>query len=163
MSRTESDFSDFEKIYDTYADMLYRISLAYTRNAANAEDIVHDVFIKFIESRCRFGSEEHRKAWFIRVTVNKCRDFIRSSRYRNYMPLDKAEYKLQTDTFSGTDTALAIEKLPYKYKAVVILHYLEGYTVNEISGMLRISASAVKMRLSRGRGILKDIAEEESL
>ena len=153
--------TDFETVYDKYANLLYRLALSHVQSKEDAEDVVHDVFAKFLETPHKFKDDEHERAWFVRVTVNKCHDFIRRRKYRMHMSLDdinempKEEKAMLPDVFEVAAT------LPEKYKTVIVLHYLEGYSVEEISLMLRVSGSAVKMRLSRGRELLKKILEKE--
>ena len=153
--------TDFETIYDKYSSMLYRLALTHVQTKEDAEDVVHDVFAKYLEAAHKLKDDEHERAWLVRVTVNKCHDLIRKRKYRMHMSLDdihelpKEEKALLPDVFEVVAT------LPEKYKTVIVLHYLEGYSVEEISSMLRVSGSAVKMRLSRGRELLKNILEKE--
>ncbi len=153
--------SDFERVYDKYSDVLYRLALSHLRHSEDAEDVVHDVFSKFITEPRKFDSEEYEKAWFIRVTVNCCRDVLRKGKYRVHLSLDEVENVLAEEKTQSTDIIEIVSALPQKYKTVIILHYLEGYSVDEISFMLKLSASAVKMRLSRGRDLLKKRFETE--
>ena len=146
--------------YDLYADLLYRLALANVQDREDAEDIVHDVFVRYMEKKPHFHDEEHEKAWFVRVTINLCRDFLRKRQYRNYVPLDQVG-DIQFEEPKQTEVLTYLSKLPEKYRIVIVLHYLEGYSVKDISNILRISASAVKMRLSRGRELLKNNIERE--
>lgn len=117
----------FETAYELYADMLYRLSLSYMKQKEDAEDIVQEVFTKYF---CGFHlpmSEEQEKAWFIRVTINHCHDALRKRSYRLHDSMED----------------------------VIILHYLEGYSVEEVAKMLGLSTSATKMRLKRGREFMK--------
>ncbi len=146
--------------YDLYADLLYRLALANVQDREDAEDIVHDVFIKYIEKKPHFNDEEHERAWLVRVTVNLCRDHLRKKQYRNYVPIDQV-HDIQCEEPKQTEVFMYLSKLPEKYRMVVVLHYLEGYSVKDIANILRISVSAVKMRLSRGRELLKNNIERE--
>ncbi len=152
-----------QEAYNSYADTLFRIALTHTCNREDAEDACQDVFIKYANSGVSFDSKEHEKAWFIRVLINHCRDLIRKHKTRTHLSLDEI-----SDVISDTDNSseyldliAIIEKLPLKYREVVILHYLEGYSVEETSTLLKSSASAVKMRLMRARDMIKDKYKEE--
>lgn len=150
-------------VYNKYSDQMYRISLAQLQNAEDAKDAVHDVFLRYLDSNISFIDENHEKAWFIRATVNRCKDIYRRRKIRTYVSIDEIREtvadKSQADTAFGVYRAL--ESLPEKYRIVITLHYLEGFSVDEISQMLTIGSSAVKMRLSRGREALRDIIGKE--
>lgn len=152
MSRSSLD--EINAVYDKYSDTMYRIALSHLLNKEDAEDAVHDVFIKYMSGSFAFFSEEHEKAWFIRVTVNHCHDMARRRRLRSHAPLEEA---LEVFAEAGTsDTMREILTLEDIYKTPILLHYFEGYSVEETARILRISVSAVKMRLSRGRDKLKE-------
>lgn len=158
MSRFSSD--QFEAIYDKYSSTLYRIALSHLLSKEDAEDAVHDVFIKYMNDPFHFFVEEHEKAWFIRVTINHCHDLARKRKIRTHAPLDEA---LSVFEESGTsDLTREVLMLEEIYKSPIILHYYEGYSVEETARILKISASAVKMRLARAREKLKaHLSDEE--
>lgn len=146
----------FELKYDLYGEMLYKIAYLYFGNSYDAEDALQEVFIKLIYSAPSFKNSEHEKAWLIRVTQNKCRDMLKSAEHKNHLS-DEIEASVSDD--SNSDVRLDIIKqvaaLPAKYKTAVILYYYYDYSVEQISQTLKISKSAVKMRLKRSREILK--------
>lgn len=157
MSGYNSDV--IERVYGEYADLLYRIALTYMHNKDDAEDAVHDAFIAYIEKAPHFFSAEQERAWICRVTVNKCRDLLRRRNVRQHESLDDEEamsVSAPTDELQG-ELLDALEKLPEKLRLVTILHYLEGFSVNEVAKMTSTTVSAVKMRLSRARDQLKEI------
>ena len=160
MNLSQIGKSDFEIIYDRYSGLLYRLSLSHLQSPHDAEDAVHDVFAKYISEPHKFKDKEHEEAWFVKVTVNHCRDLLRKKKYRNHLSLDEVHH-LKTAEAEENSVLEVLGKLSERYKAVIILHYLEGYSIDEISFMLGISASAVKMRLSRGRDLLKKLMEKE--
>lgn len=161
MNLSRNGKSDFEIVYDRYSGLLYRLALSHLQNAHDAEDAVHDVFAKYISEPHKFKDKEHEEAWFVKVTVNHCRDLLRKKKYRNHLSLDDIHH-MKTNGITEDNSILEVlGKLSERYKAVIILHYLEGYSVDEISFMLGISVSAVKMRLSRGRDLLKNLMEKE--
>ncbi len=146
---------EFETAYELYADMLYRLALSYMRQKEDAEDIVQEVFTKYF---CGFHlplNGEQEKAWFIRVTINQCHDALRRRSYRLHNSLDEVTEVAGEENAKPSELFAILQKLPDKYKDVIILHYLEGYSVEEAAKMLGLSVSATKMRLKRGREVLK--------
>ena len=147
---------EFNCIYSRYADMLYRLALSYLNCNQDAQDAVHDVFIKYYSALHRPKEEEHQRAWFVRCTINQCHDMLRKKKHRTHESLDEIKELPSEEKELENDVCKLVSALPEKYRSVIVLHYLEGYDVKETAAMLRISVSAVKMRLSRGRLLLKD-------
>jgi RNA polymerase sigma factor (sigma-70 family) len=156
--RTDNEHlkSKFEAKYKLYGDMLYKIAFLYFGNSYDAEDALQEVFIKLLYNSPSFKDLSHEKAWLIRVTQNKCRDMLKASRCKD---TSADEIEIADFVKTNSDTSLDIIKrvvaLPAKYKTAIILYYYYDYSVSEISQTLKISNSAVKMRLKRGREILK--------
>lgn len=142
----------FEQVYAAYGEMLYRLAALYLGSAGEAEDVLQDVFVKLLSQRRPFHDEEHRKRWLIRVTVNLCKDRLRSARRRETVPLEEWDLMGREEDREILSLVLG---MPEIYRAAVHLHYYEGYTVEEIGRILGLSASAVKMRLKRGREYLR--------
>ena len=161
MRTFENGESRFEIAYNKYADMMYRIALSHMNRREDAEDVVHDVFIKYVQSSIDFSDDEHERAWLIRVTVNRCRDLLRRRSIRRYVTFDEIEEIAEEDEIQdGSGIISIVAGLPDKYKSVMVLHYLEGYSVEKTASVLGLSESAVKMRLSRGRDMLKKNMEK---
>ena len=136
---------------EEYGDMLYRICLVSLGNAADAEDAVQDTFLKYIQKAPSFESGEHEKAWLIRVAVNTCKDMIKSRRPRADIDAVQRSAPLQ----SGGEVMAALMSLPEKFRTVLILHCVEGYSVNETAKIIGKSPSAVKMRLQKARRLFE--------
>ena len=155
MNPLKINISDFETAYSLYADMLYRLAFSYMKHKEDAEDVVQEVFTKYM---CGFHlpvNRDHEKAWFVRVTINQCHDALRKRNYRLHSSLDDVtEVAIENDD-TANDLSVALQNLPTKYKDVVVLHYLEGYSVDEVAKLLGVSVSAIKMRLKRSREFLK--------
>ena len=150
-------------VYGKYSDMLFRLALAQLGNNEDAMDAVHDVFLKFFEIQPDFKDDEHGRAWFIRATVNRCHDIQRRKKIRSHPSLDEIG-DVAADGADGEASKQlyrALAAIPEKYSSVITLHYLEGFSVDEIASILRLTQSAVKMRLSRGRDALKRYIETE--
>ena len=141
---------------EEYGSTLYRICLVSLGNIADAEDAVQDTFLKYIQKAPAFESGEHEKAWLIRVALNTCKDIIRHRR-----PQIDIETVQQSapEPESGEVTA-ALMTLPEKFRTVLILHYVEGYSVNETAEMIGKTPSAVKMRLQKGRKLFEQAYTE---
>lgn len=148
-------------IYDKYADMLYRIALSHLQRDHDAQDAVHDVFEKYLKSPKKFRDENHERAWFIRVTINRCLDILRHHKVRDYIPLEEITEMGVAKTKEEISVMEHLRMIPEKHRSVIVLHCLEGFTVEETAAILKISVSAVKMRLQRGREHLKMRLEKE--
>ena len=149
--------------YDAHADLLYRLALSHLRHSEDAMDAVHDVFLKFADAPRSFQSEEHERAWFVRVTINRCHDLQRRRRLRLHDAIDD-HYETAAPVDNTRPAVLeTIDRLPENQKDAVVLHYLEGFSVEETAKLLKLSVSAAKMRLSRARDMLKSIIEKEGL
>ena len=148
------------ELVDTYGDMIYQISLVSLKNHADAEDAVQEVFLKYFTRAHDLKSDEHEKYWLITVTVNHCKNMIRN---RRIIPTDP-KLLYPPDTIPEDNAVLdALMKVPEKFRTVLLLHYVYGYKINEIAGMIKKTPSAVKMRLSKGRKLLADIYRKEYL
>lgn len=163
MSESKNRNELLSAVYDKYSDMLFRLALAQLGCREDAMDAVHDVYLKYYDTRKEFNDSEHERSWFIRSTVNRCHDIQRHKKIRLHDSLDDihdvASDASESETVRQINSALAA--IPEKYRVAVTLHYLEGFSVDEIASMLRISASGVKMRLSRGREAIKKYIETE--
>ncbi len=148
-----------ETVYRRYADMLYRIALSHTGRREDAEDAVHDVFVKYLEKAPIFADRKHEEAWFIRVTINRSLDILRREKTRSFAPLDENADRADESSDGAHDILRLVDALPSKYKSVILLHCLEQKTVEDTAMALGISVSAVKMRLLRGRELLKKSME----
>jgi len=160
VNNSESREAMIAAAYDRHADMMYRLALSHLQNSEDAADAVQDVFVKFITSTPEFNTPEHEKAWFIRATVNRCYDMLRRRGVRDYVDLDEiSEVLPDGDSLQEPEDKSEVMRLlaaiPEKNRAAVVLHYLEGYSVERTAKALGIGVSAVKMRLARAREALK--------
>lgn len=150
---------EMEQIYDKYSLMVYRTAFAYFKNKADAEDVVSEVFIKYFTSESNFNNEQHEKAWLIRVTVNRCKDILRSFRVKKTVPLEEAAEICET--FEEKAVYKAVMELPKKYSLVIHLYYFEGYTTKEIAQICNKNDQTIRTWLSRARKMLKKSLGEE--
>ena len=150
---------DFDNIYDRYSNRLYAAAFNICRQQQDAEDAVQDAFIRLYHSRKDFESEEHIKAWLMRVTINAAKSTKRL--FWNRMRSSYEEYMDSLVFEEESDKGLMDEvlKLPEKYRIVIHLFYFEEYKVKEIAEILNTSENTLKTRLLNGRRILKDKLE----
>ena len=146
-----------EEIIETYADMVYRIAVTRVGSSADAEDIFQEVFLRYSRYACRhaFESEEHRRAWLIRVTLNCSKTFWSSAWRSKTVPLEEENCGVQLATEEQNELFESLQALPEKYRTVLHLFYFEDLTTEEIGKVLRLRPS-VRMRLSRGREQLRE-------
>ena len=147
---------DIESAYKAYSDMIYRVSLAQLQSPEDAEDAVQDVFMKYMSYSGSFKNEEHLRSWFLRVTVNVCRDMQRKHKVRRLFSEAKILCDSDVSDSGRYELFETLGLIPEKYKSTVILHCLEGLSLKETAEVLGISLSAAKMRLSRARDALRE-------
>ena len=150
----------FEETYRRHIAMVYRVCVSYLKNRDDAEDAAADVFLRLWRSNKSFSSEEHEKAWLLRVTVNRCLDALRK-RDDRHDSIEDHMLVQSGDPFSADETLAAILALPERYKAVVYMYYYEGYTSKEIAAILRKPPSTVRSHLQEARQILKGVLTDE--
>ena len=149
-----------EVIMERYKDNLYSVAFNICRNAADADDVVQDTLLEYHTTEKQFDSKQHIRAWLIRVAVNKAKNVSMSFFRRAGVPLEDYIDTLVFETPEAKDLLEEVLKLPEKYRIVIHLFYYEDYSVKEIAEILRTSESNVKVRLSRGRKILKKSLQE---
>lgn len=140
---------------EQYADMVRRICMIHLKNYEDAEDIFQTVFLKYVLRSEPFDSPEHEKAWIIRVTVNACRDFLKSFFRSRTVSLDQLIEKPQDMPEDHSDILEAVLELPARFRDVVYLHYYEGYSAPEIGRILKKNTNTVYTLLARARQLLK--------
>lgn len=149
---------DVRQIVTKYSDMLYKICIVILCNEQDAQDAIQDTFCRYLEKNPDFYSEEHEKAWLIRVATNICRDMVRFRIRHPKVSIDELENRIPAP--EQRETLKELLDLPVKQKTVIYLHYVEGYKVKEIADILKITEGAVKMRLRRGKEQLRILKKE---
>lgn len=149
--RSRTDISSDEVIHK-YFNMVYRLALSQTHNTTNAEDVTQDVFLRLIQNKKGFETDEHIKAWLIRVTINCSKSIFKTSWFKKTVPLDEA---ISFDTVEKSDVYFAVQDLPSKYRTVIHLFYYEDMSVKEIAACFEMKESTVKSQLHRGREMLR--------
>lgn len=147
----------FEQAVERFGPTLYRLAFSYCHNREDAEDVVQEVFVKYLRAEPDFDAEEDLKRWLMTVTANTCRDLLKSAWYKRGRPAQLLQELPYTD--GHTDLRLemgrALAALAPKYSQVVYLYYYEEYSVRDIAQILRLSETAVRSRLDRARKQLK--------
>ena len=147
---------EVNRAVELYSDTVRRICMIHLKNYADTEDIFQNVFLKYVLSSASFENREHEKAWFIRVTINACKDLLKSFFFFFTVPLDE-NMELPAEIDSDDKEVLeAVLSLPKKYKDAVYLHYYEGYTAPQISRILGKKINTVYTLLTRSKQILRE-------
>lgn len=140
-------------IYDTYSDKILRISYTYLKSTSLSEDILQDVLIKLVRKNLKFDNIEKEKNWIIKVTINLCKDVLKSSYYKRNIELTDNIPYLETEEQMVLTEVL---KLSPKYRSVIYLYYYEGYSIKEIASIMNKNVSTIGTWLSRGKNELKN-------
>jgi RNA polymerase sigma-70 factor (ECF subfamily) len=150
--------SELEEVMGRYQTMVFRLAYSYTRSRADAQDLCQEVFLRYFCSRPPFASEEHRRAWLLRVTVNRCKTHLTSWWVRRTVPLDDRIPMPEPEPLALDE---ALRQLAEKDRLVIHLFYYEECSTREIARMMRTTEGAVRTRLTRARQRLGDILKGE--
>lgn len=150
------DASDAAAFVRRYSGMILRLRFTYSLGRADAQDICQNVFLKLLQSDRRFDSEGETRAFIIRITINECKDVLKSGWRRRSVPLDELiEREVPFLPEENTGVLAAVQRLPIKYREAVYLYYYEGYNAEEIAAMVGAKPAAVRQRLARAREKLR--------
>ncbi len=164
-----SDSLNCEEVIRRNSDTVYRLAYALVRTRADADDIYQEVFLRYVQKTPAFESAEHERAWFMRVTINCCKNFWKSPwrQRRSAYEGGALEGELPGDNSFSEDVdedRLLIEtvkQLPEKYRVVIHLFYYEELSVEEIGKITKSKASTVRTRLTRARRELKNLLDKK--
>ena len=155
------DASDAAAFVRRYSGMILRLCFTYSLGRADAQDICQNVFLKLLQSDRRFDSEGETRAFIIRITINECKDVLKSGWRRRSVPLDELiEREVPFLPEENTGVLAAVQRLPIKYREAVYLYYYEGYNAEEIAAMVGAKPAAVRQRLARARKKLRKELED---
>ncbi|MGM0806907.1 MAG: sigma-70 family RNA polymerase sigma factor [Bacillota bacterium] len=153
-------------LMDEYGKRLVRLAFMYVKNEQLAEDIVQDVFEKCYKNLDRFQKKSSYKTWLYQITVNSCKDKLKSWSYRNMIFMDFFSFQAESKERSLEEKVLLLEEhkqlsnevlaLPIKLREVLIFYYYEQLKTDDIANLIKISPNTVKSRLRRGREVLKN-------
>jgi RNA polymerase sigma-70 factor (ECF subfamily) len=148
-----------EQIVRTYADMVYRIAYRYVKNSIDTDDVFSEVFLAYFKKERTFESEEHRKAWLIRVTINCAKDLLAQRAQLQQLHEETLSDPTARDADTYMDLYKAIEGLRPEYREVIKLFYLDDLSVKEIAQILNKNENTIKTQLFRARDTLKSALE----
>lgn len=147
-------------VIDKYSDMVYRTAFHALSDTHYVEDIVQEVFLKLCRSLPDFESEEHEKAWLLRVTINMCKNYNRKA--YTHPSVELSETIPATDEYAHEGSVLsAVRELPEKYRTPIYLYYFEGYPTKEIAEITGTNQNTVLSLLMRGRKKLSELLKGE--
>ncbi len=144
----------------TYADMVYRVAVRNTHEIADAEDVFSDTFLAYFTKKPEFENEEHRKAWLLRVAINRSRNIHRAQKKNAKLDEDIAAVEREYDRVElATDLKEALSRMSSDYREVICLYYLQELSVHEIAQVLDKNESTIRTQLSRARKQLRGFLE----
>lgn len=147
---------EVNRAIDRYSDTVRRLCMIHLKNHADTEDIFQTVFLKYVLSSVSFENEEHEKAWFIRVTINACKDLLKSFFRSRTVSLDEVMDQPAWTAPDHRELLEAVLSLPQKYREVVYLHYYEEYTAPQISRIIGKNVNTVYTHLTRANEMLRE-------
>jgi RNA polymerase sigma-70 factor (ECF subfamily) len=150
-SLRENDCID--EVISQYSAMVYRLAFSQTKNSSDADDIFQEVFLRYIKKAPVFDSEEHRKAWLIRVTLNCCKNLWNSGWHKNTTDLDES---IAFETKGQFELYHTVLNLPENYRVVIQLFYYEDLSIEQISQAIKAKPATIRTWLSRARAMLKE-------
>lgn len=152
----DTEDSYIEYTIRSYSSLVFRIAYTHLCNYHNAEDIYQDVFLTFVKTKPNFENEVHKKAWFTRVTINKCKNYWNSAWFRHSAVLDTEETVEMNLDPQYEDLYQAIREIPFKYRSVIYLFYFEECSIQEMVDILETKEGTICSRLTRARKMLKN-------
>ena len=148
---------------EKYSNMVYRMAYSMVKNPQDAEDIHQDVFVKYIGKRPVFESEDHAKAWFLKVTINMSKNLWKTAWKQKVVSLVDYDLEEQEAPPQKEDALIeVVKRLPQKYRTVIHLFYYEELSVEEIATLLKAKPSTVRTQLTRARSRLKELLKEDT-
>lgn len=151
---------EFNLAVEQYLNMVYRIALNWFGSVHDAEDAAQEVMLRLWKNTSGFEGDAHLRHWLVRVTINVCKDLSRAPWRLHSVPLAQAPPQPCADEPEAQAVVEEILRLPKKYRVPLYLYHYEGYSVREISALLRATPSPIRTRLSRARELLKHQLEE---
>lgn len=151
---------EFNLAAEQYLNMVYRIALNWFGSVHDAEDAAQEVMLRLWKNTSGFEGDAHLRHWLVRVTINVCKDLSRAPWRLHSVPLAQAPPQPCADEPEAQAVVEEILRLPKKYRVPLYLYHYEGYSVREISALLRANPSTIRTRLSRARELLKHQLEE---
>ena len=157
-----TSIKEFREFYDRQVKRVYRLAMVLMGNISDAEDVTQTVFLKAWEKKPDFRDADHEIAWILTTTRNQCKDIHKSFYRRKRADLENApEPQVTLETQMDSEIWEALQSLAEKYRMVLYLYYYEGYSVRELSVILRRRESTLQMQLATGRKQMKSLLESK--
>lgn len=154
----------FRSCFEHYSRTVYAVAFSMMKNSADANDIMQEVFLKFYQNMDKLTDEAHIRPWLITVTVNTCRNTLRSGWFSKTIACDiSAEGSYEESFGEKSELFYAVMNLPEKERVPIHLFYYEGCSTSEIAKLLKMKESTVRVRIMRGREKLKKLLKEETV
>lgn len=170
LTKEESSEELFESLIEKHYNQIVKLALMYVKDREMAEDIAQDVFLKVYKNLKKFKKQSGYYTWIYRIAVNQCKDYLKSSGYQKTVPLMETSI---VDSKDPLDIAMhhweqewlidCIDHLSPMLKQVIILYYYNDMTTVEISAITKAKESTVRTRLTRARGLLKEMLDERRM
>ena len=151
------------KLYEKYAQDIFRFAYSYLNSYSDAQDVVHEVFLKLLKSNIRI-TEGKEKSYILKMAANNCKDLLKSKKRSAVISFDELPLSAEAyeDDFKDNELTAALKKIPENYRIVIHLHYYEELSVKETAKILKLSVSCVSMRLTRAKEMLREALKEYS-
>lgn len=157
-----TSITEFREFYDRQVKRVYRLAMVMMGNISDAEDVTQTVFLKAWEKKPDFRDADHEIAWILTTTRNQCKDIHKSFYRRKRADLENApEPQVTLETQMDSEIWEALQSLAEKYRMVLYLYYYEGYSVRELSVILRRRESTLQTQLATGRKQIKSLLESK--
>lgn len=157
-----TSITEFREFYDRQVKRVYRLAMVLMGNISDAEDVTQTVFLKAWEKKPDFRDADHEIAWILTTTRNQCKDIHKSFYRRKRADLENApEPQVTLETQMDSEIWESLQSLAEKYRMVLYLYYYEGYSVRELSVILRRRESTLQTQLATGRKQMKSLLESK--
>jgi RNA polymerase sigma-70 factor (ECF subfamily) len=159
----------FGVLYDRYSKMVYNKCYGFSKSKDEAEDLTQDVFLMLFVKLASFKGKSKFSTWLYSFTYNFCVNYVNRNKQRkmsdNSIPMDTAEYKLTEDEvpdesiyeLKASKLEKALNLISAEDKSILLLKYQDGASIKELSEVLELGESAIKMRLKRAKAKLLEI------
>lgn len=150
------DINKFESLVLESQDTLYRVYMSMMKNEQNAFDCVHDAILKAYENLHKLRREEYFKTWLVRILINECKKSLKNLKREQNFDERLSVVSSRNNPYLSVEIGEALNSLPEKIRLVIIMFYVEDYSIKEIKQALNIPEGTVKSRLNKGRALLRE-------
>ncbi len=158
MSTAVSNMKQLETLFTEHSDMVYRICLRYTKNSAESQDLVQDIFLKIHDNLGRFKGKSSYMTWIYRIAVNYCLDNLRGKKRRNelnYQFIDDIVISNLGSQVTPSLVSITLEKVlseaDPQTREILYLAYTEGLSHEEIGNMMGVNRLTIQRKLAKFR------------